>query len=113
MHEKNRYFLNKVTSALRKRGVALAAYSEADYEDILKIMDDAEDLPDTYQDWLDLSLETEQVLLKQGYPVTRIMIQPKKFDSWCRINGMRPNAEARAEFAATQAMLEDRLKSLN
>lgn len=113
MHEKNKKFLNNVTRALRNRGIALAAYSEADYEDILEMMDDGEDLPDTYQDWLDLSLETEQELLKQGYPVTRIMIQPEKFDSWCRINGLRPNAEARAEFAATQAMLKERLKSLN
>ena len=109
MHEKNRKFLNNVTRALRNQGVALAAYSEADYEDILEMMDDGEDLPDTYQDWLDLSLEKEQGLLKQGYPVTRIMIRPKTFDSWCRISGLRPNAEARAEFAATQAMLKARM----
>ncbi len=109
MHEKNSKFLRNTTRAPGKQAAALAWYSETDYEDLLEMMADGEDLPNTYQEWLDLSLAIEKELLKEGYPVTRIMIQPKQFASWCRIHGLKPNAKARAEFAAKQAMRKARM----
>ena len=109
MHEKNKKFLNNVMRAPAKQTVALPCYAETDYEDILETMADGEDLPNTYQEWLGLSLATEQELLKEGYPVVRIMIQPKLFESWCVIHGLKPNAKGRAEFAAKQALRKARM----
>lgn len=113
MHHKNSKFLSNVTSAPAKQAVALAWYSETDYDDILAIMADREDLPNTYQEWLDKSLAVEKKLFEEGYPVTRILIQPKHFPSWCRIRGLKPNAKARAEFAAKQSLRKARRNNLN
>lgn len=89
--------------------MALAWYSEADYEDILELMADSEDLHDTYQDWLDQSLAIEKELFSEGNQVVRIMIQPKQFASWCAIHGLKPNGRARSEFAAKQAVRKARV----
>ena len=102
MHNKNTKVIDSAISAPIEQAVALAWYSEADYEDILKMMSDREYFPNTYQEWLDLRLELEKELFKEGYRLKRIMIKPKQFVSWCGIHGLQPNAKARAEFAAKQ-----------
>jgi len=98
-----------ITRTSAKQNLALAWYSEEDYEDILGMMADRDDLPDTYQEWLDLSLAMENELFREGYQVVRIMIQPKQFSSWCAIQGLRPNGRARSQFAAKQALRKARL----
>ena len=109
MRYKNNKFLSNVARAPAKQAVALPWYSETDYEDILGMMADREDLPNTYQEWLDLRIPLEQELFKDGYPVVRIMIQPEPFINWYRIQGLNPNAKACAEFAVKQAVRKARM----
>jgi hypothetical protein len=109
MQDKQGSRRTNITRTTVKQNLALAWYSEEDYQDILEMMADRDDLPETYQEWLDLSLAMENELFRQGRQVVRIMIQPKQFASWCAIQGLKPNGGARAQFAAKQALRKARL----
>ena len=67
--------------------------------EILAIMDDADQLHDTYEEWLAAAEGTERALQNKGLIVVRATINPGEFTRWCGENGMTCDARARAEFA--------------
>jgi hypothetical protein len=81
----------------------LAWYKREDYPKLLAIFDDADSLPDTYEEWLEEAGEIERKLIIQGHRVVRAAIDPATFPGWCEAKGLKLDATARTRFAMEQA----------
>jgi hypothetical protein len=76
--------------------VAIAWYRREDYEQIVGLMEDGDQFPATYSDWL---RNADQVIVVEeslGSQVIRVPIEPQPFSSWCATAKCRPDAEARS-----------------
>ena len=63
----------------------LARINQSDYEMIRGILND--DLPDTYQVWLDFQSKGETNFKRQGQPVNYIVIDPDEIARYCGAHG--------------------------
>ena len=78
---------------------ALPWYRRSDYAALLKLFSDSDEMPATYDAWLDGAQRTEMQLQKAGVGVTRIWIQPAPFAAWCQERNISPDQWARLTFA--------------
>src|SRR5687767_6828925 len=74
-----------------------------DYDELLRAMDDARELPPTYDGWLAHVRKYEQEKERAGHLVVRAFVDPCEFPRWCRRQGFQADATARARWAATIA----------
>ena len=81
----------------------LAWYGREDYPKLLAIFDDADSLPETYDEWLEKATEIERELIIQGHRVVRATIHPTRFPSWCAAKRLKLDSSARTRFATEQA----------
>ncbi len=81
----------------------LAWYRREDYPKLLAIFDDADSLPETYEEWLEKAMEIERELIIQGHRVVRATIDPAIFPSWCAAKHLKLDASARTRFATEEA----------
>jgi hypothetical protein len=86
---------------------AIGAYwlEEADYEAALRIFEDGDAMPRTWQEWLKMAQEMENGLKAYGHPVMRVRIDPAAFADWCAAHGTTPGRLGRRKFVA-EAVLE-------
>jgi hypothetical protein len=75
--------------------VAIAWYRREDYEQIVGLMEDGDQFPPTYSDWLRHADQVVVVEESLGSQVIRVPIDPKSFSSWCATAKCRRDAEAR------------------
>lgn len=61
---------------------------------------DADNLPDTYEEWLAVAEPRFAQHVANGMPLVRVLIDPDELLAWCEDNGLPVNQEARATFAA-------------
>ncbi len=80
--------------------VGLAWYKREDYGRILKIMEDADTLPATYDRWLKAAETGERELTSKGHVVVRAIIDPDEFVAWCAGHDLKVDSKARQAFAA-------------
>ena len=73
---------------------------EEDYPALLKIFDDGDRMPPSWNEWLKMAEEMEQGLKAYGHVVLRVHIDPRTFPDWCAAQGMRPGGAARRKFVA-------------
>ena len=79
--------------------MALPWYARADYPDLLKLFNDPDKLPATYDAWLQRAEQVKRQLLRAGLAVAKIWIRPIPFAAWCRERNISPNQAARLTFA--------------
>jgi hypothetical protein len=72
---------------------------EEEYDAFRAIFEDAKDLPGGWEVFADSAEQAEEFYKQQGYVVKRIYIDSRTFPDWCRSQGYRVNAQARARFA--------------
>jgi len=86
---------------------ALGAFwiDEADYPAALKIFDDGNTLPPTWEAWRKMAEEMESGLKAYGHPVMRVRIDPATFPAWCVAYGTDTGRKGRKMFVA-EAVLE-------
>jgi hypothetical protein len=78
-------------------------YEEADYPEILAIMEDAAVLPATFAEWRKAADQLVRRFESQGVKVVKAVIKPKEFLGWCATRGLKINADARTRFANEEA----------
>jgi hypothetical protein len=61
--------------------------AERTTRDELAIFDDADDLPDSFDNWLVLAEKTAKQVSNQGMMVIRAEIDPDTFPQWCADRG--------------------------
>jgi len=82
------------------RTVGIAWYARLATPRILEVMEDADDLHETYDRWLRNAEAIERQLTKQGLTVVRARIEPGPFVAWCEAEGLPCNAKARSRWSS-------------
>src|SRR4030088_1001002 len=77
---------------------ALPWYARGDYPALLKMFNDSNKLPATYDAWLKRAELTEEQFQKAGFGIARIWIRPVPFAAWCRARNVSPDQAARLTF---------------
>jgi hypothetical protein len=63
-------------------------------------MADRSEMHDTYDEWLRDVERVEQRLVSEGHAVTRVIIDPEIFRSWCDQHSLKPVDKTRSRFVA-------------
>jgi hypothetical protein len=92
---------------MQNEPVGIAWYAREDYPGILEVMDDADLLPPSFEDWLERAEEVERELGRQGFVLLRVALDPADFVVWCRDRRRAPDGDARSAFAAEGAEQQD------
>jgi hypothetical protein len=87
----------------RGKAVGIAWYREADYLEIIRIMDDAQNFNPTFAGWEEKMRRRESELNASGISTIRAIIDPKAFPGWCALRGLKVDSYARQRFAAEYA----------
>jgi len=82
------------------RAIGIAWYSRQDYQRALEMMDDADQLPGTFDQWLKRAEATEQEMKRAGHVTVRTIIKPEEFTAWCRAKGLKLDAKARSQWSS-------------
>src|SRR6267154_5746357 len=77
---------------------ALPWYARRDYPALLKLFNDADKLPATYDAWLNRAEGIERQFQSAGFGVARIWIRPVAFAAWCKERNVSPDQGARLTF---------------
>lgn len=85
------------------RATGIAWYRRQDYPRILRVMDDAEVLPPTWEKWHYRADRLERDLKRRSAVTLRAVIDPDDFPAWCAAQGLNVDAHARNAFAAEMA----------
>lgn len=80
------------------RAVGIAWYSRQNYRRVLEVMEDADNLPGNFDQWLKRAEATERQFKRSGHIVVRAIIEPDEFAAWCRSRGLNIDAKARTEW---------------
>ena len=84
--------------AERALSIAIPWYRWRDYAALPKLFSDPENLPKTFEEWLELALLAERRFQREGLAVARIVIRPVPFAAWCNERNLIPNQRARLTF---------------
>jgi hypothetical protein len=88
--------------------IGVAWYYLQDYPRIREIMEDADKLPATYDQWRRGAERGERELKRKGLNVVHAMIDPDEFTVWCREKGLKLDAHARVEFVTMLVSRQDK-----
>jgi len=83
--------------------IGIAWYKKEDYETLKRLFADGDNLPTTYDDWLNTAERLLKQLRRDGQAFQKVYIDPDTFPSWCAARGLEMNAEARTRFSAESA----------
>lgn len=83
--------------------VGLPWYSSATYARATALMEDRVEFPPAFEAWRREAEPRLRRLERDGAVVYRVIIDPEEFTSWCRRQGVVPNAAARERFAEIAA----------
>ncbi len=78
---------------------ALVWYKEEQYDELLKMFDDAELLPQTYQHWLARAEAKKAEVEAGGDQVIKVFIDPETFPEWCQKRKLPMDANSRSQLA--------------
>jgi hypothetical protein len=76
-------------------------YRREDYERIRRMMNDANNFPETFDEWLYLAEKQFAQAVARGFVLEKVIIDPDRFDAFCRMAKIKPNMQARVQYAAT------------
>jgi len=79
--------------------VALPWYRRSDYPLLLPLFSDPQNLPETFEAWLEHAERVEKQLQDVGFAVVRVCILPQSFAKWCKERGVPADQRARLTFA--------------
>ncbi len=80
--------------------VAIPWYRKEDWERLLEIFEDSDELHGTFEEWRNDAGQLESRFRSEGLVVQRVYIDPETFAGWCRDNGLRVGASAHSRFAS-------------
>ena len=74
-------------------------YREEDWESHKALFDDAQLLPENYNEWRKRAEEKIRAVECSGDLVVKVTIDTVLFPAWCKENGRKMDAESRTTFA--------------
>jgi hypothetical protein len=85
---------------MRVSVVGIAWYKGEDYETLKRLFVDGDNLPETYEEWLNSAERLVNQLRRDGLAFQKVYIDPDTFPAWCAAKGLDLNATARTRFSA-------------
>jgi hypothetical protein len=82
------------------RKIAFAWYLPEDWQKLLDISSDRDELEDSYEEWLMQAEEGFRKTREAGMDVTKIFINLDELAKWCHENNLDINSDSRSNFAA-------------
>ena len=90
-----------------KIAIGFAWYRPEQWQRVRDISEDADDLADTYLEWLQLAEENFNRLRSYGVAIEKIDIDSEQLILWCNEQGLEITGESRSSYAA------DKLRQLH
>ena len=84
---------------MKVTAVGMVWYKREDYQKFLSILDDAQKLPPSFDEWLKSAEKGFQHLKAQGREVEKVHLDSDTFPEWCKSRGVIPDANARMLYA--------------
>lgn len=78
--------------------IGMAWYTPENYPILLKVFEDAEKFPITYESWLAKAEAGRKSLEVAGTRIIRVDLNPENFLTWCRVNNLKVDSKARMRF---------------
>ena len=85
--------------------IGIGKYLQEDYEEILRLSSDGNDLDDTWEDWRINQSNAKNNLQSSGFSVVDIIVKPRELVDYCRQRGLEINSESRVEFISHKTKL--------
>jgi hypothetical protein len=86
--------------------VGVARYREADWPRIKELFPDADQLHDTYAEWLKFAEESVKRMSRSGLTVEPYTIDLDDFLGWCLVHGCPRDAKARTAYVVEKLGLK-------
>ena len=83
-------------------GVKLAYYRKNDWKRFIKIIDDRENMHDTWKEWHLDFLKMKRNLISSGFGVIDIEIDLDELINYCKSRGIKNDGKARSQFVQTK-----------
>ncbi len=78
--------------------VGVGWYRSEQWERLLEISSDRDQLEDTHEEWLKNASRVFDRLKREGLPVVKMDIDVEDLLAWCSKNGLAVNGESRAKY---------------
>jgi hypothetical protein len=85
--------------------IGIRKYLREDYEEILNLYSDGNDLDETWEDWQIIQRNAKINLQSSRLNVVDITVKPRDIVNYCRQKGIDINSESRVEFISHQSKL--------
>ena len=88
--------------------VGIVWYRAEDYDRLMAMFPDRDDLPGTFADWQVEVRKLCDTLLLDGIGIVKAYIDPVECPKWCAAHGMKMGEDARSQFAVECAIEADK-----
>ncbi|HEV3122330.1 MAG TPA: hypothetical protein VGY53_10520, partial [Isosphaeraceae bacterium] len=75
-----------------------AWYDHAQYQRLLGVADDRDELDDTFDDWHRVALRALKEFSRQGFAVQKVLVDVEELVLWCKEQGYKNDSEARTRY---------------
>jgi hypothetical protein len=89
--------------SMKRSKIIRACFRRDDYYAFKRLNPRDDDLPSTFDLWLDSASKEEASLLARGRLIERVFIDPQEFAAWSRRSGFPANGVGREAFAIAKA----------
>jgi hypothetical protein len=103
--------MKKSKESQNKMVVGFAWYRPEQWQRVRDISADADELEDSYEDWLRLAEGELKKLQSSDLRVEKVDIDSEQLILWCNEQGMEVNTQARSRYAAEKLSELDRDQS--
>lgn len=80
--------------------VGLAWFDRKQWQRLAEIVEDRNELDETYEKWEQSARDAVRVIERQGQKVERVHVEVESLVSWCKEKGVPVNGKSRAEYVA-------------
>ena len=78
--------------------VGFAWFDRKQWQRLTEVVEDRNELDDTYEQWQQSALDAVRMIERQGQKVEKVHVEVQSLVSWCKENGLPVNAKSRAEY---------------
>jgi hypothetical protein len=83
--------------------VGLAWFDRKQWRRLTEVVENRNELDDTYERWEQSALDAVRMIERQGQIVEKVHVEVESLVSWCKEKGLPVNGQSRAEYV-TQIM---------
>jgi len=82
--------------------IGVAWYRREQWDRLLEISSDRDELEDTYDEWQAMAEENLRKLVQHGYALRKVDIDVEELLSWCNSQNRSVDGDARSEFTVVK-----------